>query len=652
MTDLTAAPQKHPFVRRVRQLAADYPEAVAIALYALVAAGAAFAAYFSVFTTIQPYDDEGTILVGLNAFAQGDTLYHDIWSVYGPFYYEIFGGPMAFLGAELTTDSARSIVIVVWVVASLCFGLAAHRLTGRLAFGLTGMMAAFAALGILANEPMHPQGLSVLLLGAFVLVAAAGLDDRAAAWSGAACGALLAALALTKLNLGAYALAAVALAAVLTFDPLRRRALLRWAVVIAAVLVPVVVMARDFEESWARELMLIEMLAMAAIVIAAWPSQPRRGENDEGLARWLLAGAVAFVAFSAVVLGAILLTGPSPADVYDGIVVRAFGIRDLLTIELNFPSGSSVDWAVVALAAAALVARQRRAGPAAPLIWPGALRVAVGVIVWLGVAGIVPISFAPSSADPVLVPMLLAWIAAVPPRGAVETPPRRFLRVLVPALAVAESLQVYPVAGSQTGIAAAAFVPVGALCLADGLGELRAWSAARGDRPATELRGFETVATLALAAVVALNTIVLTGSEKFYLYREQPALALPGADIFHPPAPAASTYVSLVDLLHRYRCTALISYPSIDSLYLWSGLPVPTTKVPNAWMEGLDSSEQQRVVDELRASPRPCAIRNDGLTEMYFDEEPPPNRPLVNYVLNDFTPATAVGDFEFLLPKQ
>ena len=70
-------------------------------------------------------------------------------------------------------------------------------------------------------------------------------------------------------------------------------------------------------------------------------------------------------------------------------------------------------------------------------------------------------------------------------------------------VAIAETLQVYPVAGSQVGIASASFVVVGALCLADGLTDLRAWSdgprgrrraqsrhldRGAGDRPARALR--------------------------------------------------------------------------------------------------------------------------------------------------------------------
>jgi len=44
-------------------------------------------------------------------------------------------------------------------------------------------------------------------------------------------------------------------------------------------------------------------------------------------------------------------------------------------------------------------------------------------------------------------------------------------------------------------------------------------------------------------------------------------------------------------------------------------------------------------------------FKNEELAAPYLHGVPPPNTPLVNYVLNDFRPAAKVGGFEFLLPK-
>lgn len=652
MTEATVpAPQTPSLSRQVGEALAARPAELAIGLYAVVAVGATVAAYLTVFTQFAPYDDEGTLLVTLKAFAQGDVLYRDIWSVYGPFYYEVFGAFFALTGQAVTTNASRTIVVVIWVGTSLLFGLAAHRLSGRLALGLTGMAAAFATLGVLATEPMHPQVMCVLLLGAFALLAAAGPTSRVAL-AGGGCGALVAALLLTKVNLGLFAFAAVALAAALTIEPVSRRAWLRLPVVLAFLAMPAAVLVRDLEIAWVRELLLLEVLAASAVVVAGWPRGDRAEHEDSVPWRWLLGAIGGFAgAFTAIVV-VIFITGSSPTDVYDGVVTRALGIRDLRLSQFNFPSGAAVDWAVASVAVATLAAWLRRTDSARPSpLWTGLLRALAGLAILLTIAHIVPIAFNPSSGNPVVVPMLLAWVAVLPPTGAGESAYKRFLRVLLPALAVAQTLQVYPVPGSQMGIAAVSFVPVGALCLADALVDLRAWSSSRGERSLTTYAAAASVGSVALAGMFALNAIVLPAATNVFVYREQPKLALPGADLLHLPEPSVAEYSGLVGLLDRYGCSTFVGYPSVDSLYLWSGREAPPPQIPNAWMNALDEDQQQRIVDRLRASRRTCAIRNDNLAESYLHGAPPPDKPLVNYVLNGFKPVAEIGESEFLLPK-
>jgi hypothetical protein len=626
------------------------PAVRAIGLYALVAIGAAVAAYLTIFTVWAGYDDEGTLLVTLKAFANGATLYSDVYTEYGPFYYEVFGGLFALSGQAVTNDASRSIVIVVWVGTSLLFGLSAQRLSGSLMLGATGMIAAFGTLYVLANEPMHPQVLCVLLLGAFVLAAVFG-PTRRPLWSGAAGGALLAALVLTKINLGAYAIAAVALAAVLTVEPLRRRRWLSWPVVAAALALPVIITARDLDLGWVREVTAVQLLAMAAVVVAAWPLRSAPGEDDDPTERWVLGAVAGFAAAFVVILAAIALNGSSPSDVYHGVVTEALRVRDVVLSQ--FPmSPAVIDWALVALAGAVLSVRLRSAGGGPPSIWPGLLRAAAGLVIWLSIARITPLALNPSAGNQDSLPMLLAWIAVIPPAGVAETQYKRFLRVLLAALAVAEVLQVYPVAGSQVGIASLTFVPVGALCLSDALTSLRRWSAARGGVALERFGVIVPVVLVALAGIFAANSILRSISNNAPIYRDQRALPFAGADQLRLPQDVFDDYTRLVGLLHRHRCTNFIGYPNINSLYLWSGIEPPPPYAPGAWMELLDSERQQRIVDQLRASPRPCAIRNDPLAAAWLGGDLPPDRPLVNYVLEDFRTVAKTGEFQFMLPVE
>jgi hypothetical protein len=637
------------FSQRVRDGVAAYPDAATIGLYALIAIAAMVSAYLAIFTQFASYDDEGTLLVTVKAFANGGVLYRDIYSAYGPFYYELFGGLFSLTHSAVTTDASRTIVIVLWVVASLLFGLSAQRLTRSLALGATGMIVAFAALGVLVNEPMHPQGLCVLLLAGFVLLAVSR-RARGSLWMGSAAGALLAALLLTKVNIGIFAIAATLLAVVWTVGALRRRRWLLWPVVVAFLAMPLFILARDLNFSWVRELLVLEVLAAVAVLLAARPLRARPEDDDAGLMRWVLGAAVGLAVAFVVILGVILLTGPSLGDVYDGIVTQAVRVRDVLVLQFPFPP-AALDWSIAAVAAAALTGRLRGQGSGEPAIWPGLLRAAAGLTIFCVVAHVVPFGLNPSATNPDVLPMVLAWVAALPPAGARESAQMRFLRVLLPALAIAETLQVYPVAGSQTGIAAATFVPVGALCLGDALKELRAWGAFRGAAALERLGAITGVVTVALTGMFALDSIILPAASNAVIYHDQPKLPLPGASLLHLPAPSVETYVGIVDLLHQNNCSTFIGYPSTNSLYLWSGLEGLAPQLPNGWEAAFDKAMQQRVVREARRSRRPCVIVSEERASMYLHGEPPADLPLVHYIFNDFKPVAQSGDYQLLVPK-
>lgn len=640
--------------RKIQERAAAQPAATAIALYTLVAIGGFLAAYFSIFSEFASYDDEGTLLITLKAFIHGDALYKEVWSVYGPFYYELFGGFFKLFGISVTTDASRTIVLVVWIATSLLFGVSAQRLTGRLSLGLTTMIAAFSGLTVLANEPMHPQGLCVLILAAFTFFAAGGLRGRIGR-SGIVCGVLLAALVLTKVNLGIFAIAATVVALAVSVEPIYRRGWLRWLLIAAFVAMPLAVLNRDLRLAWVRELVLLEALAGIAVLIASRSIRPVCEEGDGGQdenARWLLGGVLGFVVAFLVIIVVIVITGPSVSEVYTGVVKDALGIREVFTSQFPFPAGAALDWAIAAVAAAAIASSVRLARrDALPVFWTGVLRALAGLTILCSVAHIIPFGLNPAAGNPVVVPMLLAWVAAIPPAGAAETPYMRFLRVLLPMLAVAETLQVYPVPGSQMGIASVVFVAVGALCLADAWVDMSAWSEVRD---ASVVRNFATsvaVVAVALPAAFGLNAIALPGISSAVTHHDLQKLRLPGAELMHLSIAQDEEYEAMVELLHKNNCSTFVGWPSINSLYLWSGLEAPKPTIPNGWFYAMKESQQQMAVEELRASPRPCAIVNEEAAAFYLREEPAPSTPLVHYVKENFEPIEIVGPFEFELPK-
>ena len=628
--------------------AAD-PTVRAIVLYTLVAIGAVVAAYGAIFAGFANYDDEGTVLVTLNAFAHGQPLYTDIFSPYGPFFFEFFGGLSALVGHDFTTDGSRTVVIVVWVASSFLLGLACQRLSGRLALGLAGMVVSFAVLYALFPEPMHPHGLLVLLLSAFVLVAAFSPGRRTGLLGGLA-GALLAAALMTKINFGAYAIAGVVLAAALIFEPIDRRPWLRWLLIAGFLAIPTVVMHSDLRESWVRSFIALELLGGGAIVAAAWPARPRRGERQDALRRWLAGALIGAAAALLAILAAVVLLGTSLADLYDGLIREPLNVRNVTGGPFETP-GQAIDWGVAALAAAILTARLRSWASGRPSLWPGLLRGAAGLAIWFTIAKQAPFGLNPSANVDVL-PMLLAWVAAVPPLGEPEPPFKRFLRVLLPAVAVAGVLGAYPVPGAQVGVASLMFAPVGALCLTDALASLRAWSATKGELGLARFGAAATVGTVALAGMLALGQVYLPAIANTIEYRDKQPLPFAGAGQVRLTPEEVEEYEGVVDFIERNRCTSLVGYPNIDSLYLWTGIEPPEPYAPGAWITALDEAGQNRVLAQVRSSPRPCAFRNETVAGAWLGARPAPDTPLVHYIFEDFEEVGSSGNFSLLLPKK
>jgi hypothetical protein len=413
---------------------------------------------------------------------------------------------------------------------------------------------------------------------------------------------------------------------------------------------PAAVAARDLGVEQVRTLVALEFLAMGAVIVAAH-GIPFKG-REKSLAPWVLGMAIGFGVGVIAMMIAILLTGPSLSDVYGGMVTEAMRVREVNPAPVKMPS-AALDWGIATVAAAIIAVRLRRPDGARPGPWSGGMRILAGLVIWLGIARIAPVTLNPSPENPLSLPLVLAWLAVFPPGGmAAESEFKRYLRVFLPALAVAEAMQVYPVAGSQMFIAALTFVPVGALCIIDGLAVLQAWSTEGGR---LGLERFGTIALIALIALVAdlgLNSIVRPGINWIQTYRANEALPFAGATDLHLPEAQAQQYVAMVNAIHQHHCSTFIGYPNVDSFYLWAGMEPPVPYASGAWILALDSERQQLVVEQLRAARKPCAVRSEALAELWLEGREAPQRPLVRYIFANFRPVETAGEWEFMLPKK
>jgi len=70
--------------------------------------------------------------------------------------------------------------------------------------------------------------------------------------------------------------------------------------------------------------------------------------------RWLLGAAAGFGLAFVAILGAIFLTGSTPADVYDGVITQALRIRTVNPAPIGIGM-ASLDWGIAAIAAVGAV---------------------------------------------------------------------------------------------------------------------------------------------------------------------------------------------------------------------------------------------------------------------------------------------------------
>ncbi len=593
-----------------------------------------------IFTGFASYDDEGYMLTALKGFVNHGHLYDRVFTQYGPFYYEFWGGIFSTFGIAVTHDAGRTATMIAWVVSSLVLGLAAARITASVLLGLAVQMLSFSALQVLCNEPMHPGGIICLLLAALVAIAAL-IRARPAPYAMGVLGAAVAALLLVKINLGAFAIASLALACVVSYPRLQSLRWLRPLVEGGFVAIPFVLMRSDLGEGWARHYALHVAAAALAVVIAL-RARERERRDDEELA-WLIGG---FVVMALVVCVAIVGAGTSVSGLIDGVIRQPLRQAGAFTIPMQLSRRLyALDLLALAAAGAYWYASRRRQGPAAGpwLATTSLFSIGVGVFMALSVIGKAlpfdagqlpgyPLSFLP-----------FAWVALIGPSPG-DRPNAAFARLLLPLLAVLQALHAYPVAGSQTLWSAVLLIPVGAICVASGVRGLAASVTEAGDRRA--LAGFGVILAVALLWFVGNATLREPLRDAPAAYEGQVSLGLPGAQKIHVNPEEAALYRQ-VSASIRDNCGALVMLPGMDSFYLWTEQEPPTGYTATGWPTLFDDAHQQRVIEDTRSIPDLCLLKNVPLAAGWGNGKIP-RGPLIDYLNRGFVPIVKIGDYALL----
>ncbi|HEX7278636.1 MAG TPA: hypothetical protein VF255_03330 [Solirubrobacterales bacterium] len=614
--------------------------AAALVAFAAVAVVTALIAEPRMHTIFATYDDEGYMLTALQSFIDRGSLYDDVFTQYGPFYYGAWGGLFSAFGIPVDHDSGRAVTQTVWVLSSLALGLGSWRITGSALLGLGVQMLAFAALGVLVNEPMHAGGMITLLLVAIVCIASF-VGERLSLWPMALLGGAIGALILTKVNVGGFALISLALVCACTYPVLSSRRWLRLAVELLFVALPLLLLASKFGEEWARHYAVhVAIAALAVVIVLRARSQEERPAEE---LVWIVGGLLAVALTTCI---AIVGSGTSLGGLIDGVIRQPLRQGDAFTIPLGL-SGRIWVFDAIALAGAIaywFVSRGRgvRPSPALQLVF-SSLSLLLGVELALSVIGK---TFPYDSLSMVGYPFSLlafAWVALVPPPATANLP-SRFARLLLPPLAVLQALHAFPVAGSQVMWSTFLLIPIGAICVANGVRGIAAALTDANERIALGLAG--AAAAVALTLFAANATLREPLDEARLVYDSRVSLDLPGAESIRLAPEEVESYHQIVAAINR-NCGAFLAEPGMNSFYVWTGQAPPTGQNATAWMTLFDDERQQQVVDQTRSIDGLCLLRNVPLAAGWNGAQTPEG-PLVDYLSRGFTPIAKVGDYELL----
>ncbi len=563
-----------------------------------------------------PHDDEGFYLYSLRLFAHHGGVFSHVLTAYGAAYHELMAAPLMLLGVSIDHNSGRVMTGIMTALITAAAGLVCLRLTGRLSAAVLGQVVALIAAVPVTGEPMEPSILVLLFLALMVLAVSgrsAGPVRR-----GVLVGACVAVLALTKINVGAYA-GVAALVAVLGVSARPRSPL--WAVGLALGLAPAVILSvAGRNDPSVVGFALLVMLLVVALQIAPAPRRLPL-HRIEPIAMVVAGGGCA------VLIGAIAVAWGESAPA----MVRATFAASLTrasTVAFQFTWLPPV-MVATALALAALAAART---PRARLV----LRL-VGVVIAVVVAVLMlqPEPFPANGLE--LLGLLLGPMLLLPRNGEPSEAAMRGRRLLA-TLTVLESLQAYPISGDQVSFSLFPALLAGVVVASDLAPDLNAALRARLSQLIT------------VAAVLLLIGPISLGVASWQAWSQAPSLMLSGASLIHRPVGDNQPIEQVVAAAEGSGCRSLVTYPGMLSFYLWSSLPPPQgVELVDAtwWTVDPNLEPAERGLSQLHDV---CLIRNPG-DEIFWSELglAPPDSRFTAFLASHFHQLAVFGGYQLWL---
>jgi hypothetical protein len=318
--------------------------------------------------------------------------------------------------------------------------------------------------------------------------------------------------------------------------------------------------------------------------------------------------------------------------------VKPLKLSTLAVLRMPFPNRTLANAAASAIIASLFVWQTRRTDATALL---ALIKGAYGLIGALWLVGEV---------NPQLSYLLpWVWLVLVPAKSERENG-ATFPRVFLCLAAAWQSLQAYPIAGTQVALATLLLVLVYTVCLHDALISVRLPEPVRERFKAALAPDLGLLKIL--AGVLLLYLFAMVWCQPHQLRREYASftpLGLPGTKYVRLDAASVELHQELMSYL-RSECDTFITYPGFNSFYFWTGKRPPTYLNSTGW-GAFSEAQQEEILAALRRAPRPLIVVHKNILRGWMHQVPAPIRPLGRAVLEESRFVKQIGPFVIWSPK-
>ena len=590
--------------------------------------------YFRIFSGFSGWDDEGYLMATIQAMLRGHLLYDQIYTLYGPFYYLIEWIFYGVTHLPVSHDCVRLIAMILWPTSAILIAWAAHRITGSLVLSGFTLFAVAKLLMFFDFEPGHPEEVCILLIASlFMLTPYNG--GRVSNTRAIGYGFVLAALALTKINIGLYAILSLLLALALTRpqEVIKRMGFVALGITNLALII--VIMSPLASFSWVRNYCCFAVFSLLGALVVARVT-PLDSSID---IRTLYRLGTAFGITALIVVAPFLVRGTTiPALLYVTVIQHKDFAQHWFKASPFNPI--SVIWSAGAVALALVWLRSVRARPenrSLQLAW----QILKGALAMFATYMLLTSPAVPRTGlHTTLVIAPFSWLVLVPPSQDERTR-QGFARAVLCFISVSLVMYGFPVWGSQWMFAAVPLVLVTAVFLNDARIAVCAWKPQLASPRSRQM-------VTAAALVVLASYYGRELREAYRTYADFVPLALPGASHIRVSRTDAETNQWLTRELNG-RCPSFFSMPGLFSLYFWTHHDPPTMLMMNDWPAFFNARQQQSIIGDLNRSATACIVYNPDLVEFLRAGQDLGSSPLAQYIRAEFVPIDQRNGYYFMV---